>query len=263
MPGHVRHNHVCSELFVHICVCKHRVHQTDILSWHLRITSDFVYRLAQVLNGFIYLLNVLCGAIPPSHSSTSSPGTCSPAAARGIGKAPSWYVFNTFILVQYGHNGYDGVRRWLKRIHLADVDRLLFPINLGDQHWCLGFADIKMKTLRLYDSLNVGSGATPPRKRLKPVMRFLKDALDIPTKAWVVDTHVRCWQQQNNYDCGVHVCRTAYLLCTGNASSIDIGGGAQIAYDAGKFRHRIRKALKAGTLLSSRKTPPVITGDTS
>eukprot|EP00041_Stephanoeca_diplocostata_P021791 m.514721 g.514721 ORF g.514721 m.514721 type:complete len:626 (+) comp21913_c0_seq4:431-2308(+) len=199
----------------------------------------------QIINGFVHLVNALCDTGSSAQGKSATPRA---PCVRAGSASRRCYMFNTFLLVQYARGGYEAVRRWLKRVHLQDFQRLLFPINLGDQHWCLAFANVGAKTLRLYDSLSSPSAVS--QSQLNPVKNFLLDALGIPTKTWMVDAQARCWQQQNGYDCGVHVCRTAYLLCTDNEACIDLSARTQAAYDAGKFRNKIRKALVAGTLVS-------------
>lgn len=82
-----------------------------------------------------------------------------------------------------------------------------------------------------YDSLDI-DGAS----QVKVVRRFLMERLG-PVK-WTRGPRPRCWKQRNLNDCGVHVCRTAFLLTTGNEAAIDVDS----AGDTSRFR-RYRSRL--------------------
>lgn len=62
------------------------------------------------------------------------------------------HYFNSFFFQQLVTKGYEGVRRWTKKVDLFSKTLLLVPIHLEDIHWCLMAADIASKRIDLYDS---------------------------------------------------------------------------------------------------------------
>lgn len=87
------------------------------------------------------------------------------------------YFHSTFFyakLVEKGRYTYDNVRRWTSRgpgkCRLLEQERVYFPLNLLNEHWCLAVAFIKEKSIVYLDSLT-----TCGLPILKTLLRYLKD----------------------------------------------------------------------------------------
>ncbi|XP_034144395.1 uncharacterized protein LOC105028929 isoform X2 [Esox lucius] len=61
------------------------------------------------------------------------------------------HFFNSFFHRQLMTKGYEGVRRWTRKVDLFSKSLLLVPIHL-EIHWCLVTADTTTKRIHLYDS---------------------------------------------------------------------------------------------------------------
>uniref|UniRef100_A0AAQ4RSN9 Ubiquitin-like protease family profile domain-containing protein n=1 Tax=Gasterosteus aculeatus aculeatus TaxID=481459 RepID=A0AAQ4RSN9_GASAC len=88
------------------------------------------------------------------------------------------HFFNSFFHKQLVAKGYDGVKRWTKKVDLFSKWLLLFPIHL-EIHWSLITVTMATKTISYYDSQGI-------------VFRHTTDVRGIP-------------QQKNDSDCGVFV----------------------------------------------------------
>lgn len=124
------------------------------------------------------------------------------------------YTCNTFLITKYQSSGLSGVKRWLSADRVLALDLLLLPIHIEYSHWCLVAVEVPSRRLLLYDSLDYG------QKCLGVVKKFLCDLTGI--FAWTESGRAACWKQHNNYDCGVHVLRTAYLLNRGQSDAIAV-----------------------------------------
>eukprot|EP00038_Savillea_parva_P031155 m.83305 g.83305 ORF g.83305 m.83305 type:complete len:150 (-) comp9530_c0_seq1:151-600(-) len=146
--------------------------------------------------------------------------------------------FQPFFFPKLQAAGVDGVQRWVAKVHDIDsVDMLLFPIHLNDTHWSLVVARMKTHELEYYDSLDMDG-----HKVLKQIERFLKKSLKV--KGWTRRPRSKCWKQNNTYDCGVHVCRTAFLLAIGQSASIVVDSKG----DTTRFRQKIKRCILSGKL---------------
>jgi sentrin-specific protease 1 len=101
-------------------------------------------------------------------------------------------------------------------------DLMLVPINVGKNHWALGFVDFKRQVISYWDSL--GSDHLGFREKID---RYLQDEWadkhkgeDYPFKFDTEhDTDVP--GQSNGYDCGVFTCMFAECLARGVQPDFD------------------------------------------
>lgn len=140
---------------------------------------------------------------------------------------PSVYFFNTFFMKKLNECGFDGVKRWARKINIFDFDLILVPIHLPD-HWTLAVIFIKKRAIHYYDSLG-GSDRACLETLRNYVYLYAKTRQSIPQPEeilnWKLKQHrAKIPQQVNYYDCGVFVCRFSYILSRGlkiNTHSFD------------------------------------------
>merc|ERR1719334_2644393 len=72
---------------------------------------------------------------------------------------------NTFFYQKLSNNGrytYKNVKRWTKKSKcksksgfpdIFHLDKVLFPVHVGQMHWCAGVLNLKDKRIEYYDSL--------------------------------------------------------------------------------------------------------------
>jgi len=144
------------------------------------------------------------------------------------------YCFSTYFYPKYRANGLEGVRRWSHDVDLQSKDMLLFPIHLHGNHWSLVVVRLPSRTIYYYDSLDFG-GKAP----MQTIKKYLIERLQV--KGLTVEAKPKCWRQHNPYDCGVHLCRTAFLLAIGESASIYV----ESTGDTKRFRQKIRRSLLA------------------
>lgn len=85
------------------------------------------------------------------------------------------FCFSTFFytkLAEHHVYTYKNVSRWSKRekIVLADCDRILLPVHVGNNHWCCACINVAKKRFEYYDSLGGTNQAC-----LQHLKQFMKD----------------------------------------------------------------------------------------
>ncbi|KAL8004040.1 putative Ulp1 protease family catalytic domain, papain-like cysteine peptidase superfamily [Plasmopara halstedii] len=126
------------------------------------------------------------------------------------------HFFNSFFYTKVSENGYNyiNVRRWTRKIDVFAMDKIFFPINVANMHWCMAVIFMTEKRIQYYDSMH-GSGASC----LKVLLRYLHDESEHKRKekfndeGWeLVTTTFDTPQQKNGSDCGVFSCMFADYL---------------------------------------------------
>lgn len=101
--------------------------------------------------------------------------------------------------------------RWTKNIDLQKYDIILFPHNVGGNHWTMTAVDVKKKELRYYDS--IGSHDCGLNK-MQLVLAYLRveyqarNGSELPGD-WSLNTATDIPEQFNGFDCGVFSCQYA------------------------------------------------------
>ncbi|XP_039614219.1 sentrin-specific protease 5 isoform X2 [Polypterus senegalus] len=145
------------------------------------------------------------------------------------------HFFNSFFYRQLATKGYEGVKRWTKKVDLFSKNLLLVPIHL-QIHWSLITVDIPNQNIQLYDSQgihikflleNIGKYIlTEAKERNKPVFQ----------KGWKTIQSKTIPQQKNDSDCGVFVLQYCKCLALGQPFQFS-------QEDMPKVRKRIYKEL--------------------
>lgn len=124
------------------------------------------------------------------------------------------HFLNSFFHRQLVTKGYEGVRRWTKKVDLFSKTLLLVPIHL-DIHWCLVTANTASKRIDLYDSQGVTF-----KKAAQNILKYIKmEAKEKQQTAfqsgWKVFVNEKIPQQTNENDCGVFVLEYCRCLALG------------------------------------------------
>ncbi|KAG7356284.1 Ulp1 protease family protein [Nitzschia inconspicua] len=117
-----------------------------------------------------------------------------------------------------GQYEYRNVKRWSKKVPGKDIfalDKIIFPVNMGNMHWICVVAFMTEKRIQVYDSMG-SSGQT----YLNAIFQYLKDEhMDKKKKPlpdedqWqLIGTTRDTPQQRNGFDCGVFTCMFADFL---------------------------------------------------
>ncbi|XP_028443746.1 sentrin-specific protease 5 isoform X3 [Perca flavescens] len=114
------------------------------------------------------------------------------------------HFFNSFFHKQLVAKGYDGVKRWTKKVDLFSKWLLLFPIHL-EIHWSLITVTMATKTISYYDSQGIVFRHTTDN-----IMKYLQSEAREKQqtafqKGWKVTIIKGIPQQKNDSDCGVFV----------------------------------------------------------
>ncbi|KAF6734442.1 Sentrin-specific protease 5 [Oryzias melastigma] len=114
------------------------------------------------------------------------------------------HFFNSFFHKQLVAKGYDGVKRWTKKVDLFSKWLLLIPIHL-EIHWSLVTVTMATKTISYYDSQGIVFRHTTDNimKYLQNEAREKKQAAF--QKGWKITIIRGIPQQKNDSDCGVFV----------------------------------------------------------
>ncbi len=119
-----------------------------------------------------------------------------------------------------GKYNYGGVKRWTKKAKIDNVfelERIFFPVNISNLHWCMSVIHIQAKQIRYYDSMG-GKGTT----YLCALKRWLRDehsaklGYDWDDTGWEVTPSTSdVPRQKNGNDCGVFAITFASFLSEG------------------------------------------------
>ncbi|KAM6962467.1 sentrin-specific protease 5-like [Aplochiton taeniatus] len=114
------------------------------------------------------------------------------------------HFFNSFFHRQLVAKGYEGVKRWTKKVDLFSKSLLLVPIHL-EIHWSLITVDMATKTINYYDSQGIVFKHT-----IDNIMKYiLSEAKEKEKtsyqKGWRMVINKGIPQQKNDSDCGVFV----------------------------------------------------------
>jgi len=127
------------------------------------------------------------------------------------------HFFNTFFYAKLDENGaykYQNVKRWAKRakVDILSQDKIITPIHVGLNHWCLAVVNFKKKRFEYYDSLGGNN-----ERCLKNLRAYVMDEAKANKKPF----DVRGWsdympkyipRQTNGCDCGVFALKYADYL---------------------------------------------------
>ncbi|KRK01777.1 sentrin-specific protease 1 [Drosophila yakuba] len=129
------------------------------------------------------------------------------------GQMPSVYAMNTFFVPRLLQSGFDGVKRWTRKVDLFSKDIILVPVHHSGVHWCLVVIDLRAKTMLYYNSK--GGGNPKVMRALEKYLRMEsldKRELPLNTNDFRIE-HARDVPQQDNMDdCGVFTCMFAEYL---------------------------------------------------
>lgn len=131
------------------------------------------------------------------------------------------HFFSSFFYTKLSGDGgaggynYKNVSRWLKRCKadISALDKIVLPVHVGHNHWCLAVANLKLRRFEYYDSLG---GDNP--ECLRFLRRYVSDEMaaqcgpgkakdsGVDSSSWVDVTVKGIPQQHNGSDCGVFTC---------------------------------------------------------
>ncbi|TKY90583.1 hypothetical protein EX895_000581 [Sporisorium graminicola] len=119
------------------------------------------------------------------------------------------HFFSSFFWTNLKSKGFDGVKRWTRRIDIFAKDIILFPINLGNAHWVCGAINMRKHRFEYYDSLGAfnQSAFELMRTYITEEARDKKKK-EIDLRGWRDHFSSESPQQENGYDCGVFACQT-------------------------------------------------------
>ncbi|XP_029939422.1 uncharacterized protein LOC115381919 [Salarias fasciatus] len=114
------------------------------------------------------------------------------------------HFFNSFFHKQLVAKGYDGVKRWTKKVDLFSKWLLLIPIHL-EIHWSLVTVTMATKTISYYDSQGIVFRHTTDN-----IMKYLQSEASEKKltgfqKGWTTAIIKGIPQQKNDSDCGVFI----------------------------------------------------------
>ncbi|KAJ1030316.1 hypothetical protein NDA16_001226 [Ustilago loliicola] len=119
------------------------------------------------------------------------------------------HFFSSFFWPNLKQRGFDGVKRWTRRIDIFSKDIILFPINLGNSHWVCGAINMRKHRFEYYDSMGA------PNKSAFNLMRTYitaeakdKQKKEIDLRGWRDVFSDESPQQENGFDCGVFAAQT-------------------------------------------------------
>ncbi|GCB70967.1 hypothetical protein scyTo_0010894, partial [Scyliorhinus torazame] len=124
------------------------------------------------------------------------------------------HFFNSFFYKQLQTKGYNGVKRWTKKVDLFSKALLLIPIHL-EIHWSLLTVDLPNRKICLYDSQGIHFNSC-----VQNILRYLKTEAgerNLPAflEGWKAFATTCIPQQKNDSDCGVFVLQYCKCLARG------------------------------------------------
>uniref|UniRef100_UPI003D9C95FF sentrin-specific protease 5 n=1 Tax=Danio rerio TaxID=7955 RepID=UPI003D9C95FF len=114
------------------------------------------------------------------------------------------HFFNSFFYRQFVAKGYEGVRRWTKKVDLFSKTLILIPLHL-EIHWSLITVDVSKQNINFYDSQGILF-----KFALDNVMKYIMEEAKekkqpLFQKGWKMLINKTIPQQKNDNDCGAFV----------------------------------------------------------
>ncbi|KAK2907287.1 hypothetical protein QQF64_018614 [Cirrhinus molitorella] len=114
------------------------------------------------------------------------------------------HFFNSFFYRQFVAKGYEGVRRWTKKVDLFSKTLILIPLHL-EIHWSLITVDVSKQSINFYDSQGILFKFAVDNI-LKYILAEAKEKKQpVFQKGWKMVINKTIPQQKNDNDCGVFV----------------------------------------------------------
>ncbi|XP_052446613.1 sentrin-specific protease 5 [Carassius gibelio] len=112
------------------------------------------------------------------------------------------HFFNSFFYRQFVAKGYEGVRRWTKKVDLFSKTLILIPLHL-EIHWSLITVDVSKQSINFYDSQGILFKFAVDNI-LKYILAEAKEKKQaVFQKGWKMVVNRSIPQQKNDNDCGV------------------------------------------------------------
>ena len=119
------------------------------------------------------------------------------------------------------------MKRWSKKVAGGDIfklDKIFWPVNLGNTHWTCLVAYMQEKKIIYYDSFG-GAGS----HYLEGTLRYFQDEWkakgkegDFNPEEWTLEgTPDHYPQQKNGFDCGVFTTTCADFISQGKECTFD------------------------------------------
>ncbi|EPQ28837.1 uncharacterized protein PFL1_03640 [Pseudozyma flocculosa PF-1] len=119
------------------------------------------------------------------------------------------HFFSSFFWENLKNRGFDGVKRWTRKVDIFSKDIVLFPINLGNSHWVCGAINFRERRFEYYDSMGIENRKAYALMRSYVVSEGLdKKKRRIDLRGWRNRFSRETPQQENGYDCGVFAAMT-------------------------------------------------------
>lgn len=114
------------------------------------------------------------------------------------------HFFNSFFYRQFAAKGYEGVKRWTKKVDLFSKKIILIPLHL-EIHWSLITVDVAKQNINFYDSQGILFKFALDNV-LKYILAEAKEKKQLVfQKGWKMVVNKMIPQQKNDNDCGVFV----------------------------------------------------------
>ncbi|KAA0712511.1 Sentrin-specific protease 5 [Triplophysa tibetana] len=114
------------------------------------------------------------------------------------------HFFNSFFYRQFVAKGYEGVKRWTKKVDLFSKKLILIPLHL-EIHWSLIAVDVSKQNINFYDSQGILFKFAVDHV-LKYILAEAKEKKQLAfQKGWKMVINKTIPQQKNDNDCGVFV----------------------------------------------------------
>ncbi|KTF91749.1 hypothetical protein cypCar_00031708 [Cyprinus carpio] len=114
------------------------------------------------------------------------------------------HFFNSFFYRQFVAKGYEGVRRWTKKVDLFSKTLILIPLHL-EIHWSLITLDVSKQSINIFDSQGILFKFAVDNI-LKYILAEAKEKKQaVFQKGWKMVINRTIPQQKNDNDCGVFV----------------------------------------------------------
>jgi len=126
------------------------------------------------------------------------------------------HFFNSFFYTKMtqgrGYN-YNNVKKWSSRakVDILSMDKVIIPIHVGNNHWCLCCINFKEKRFEYYDSLGGGNKQclVNMRKYVQDEAKTYKKIANYSLDGWKDYCPSNIPRQTNGCDCGVFTLKYA------------------------------------------------------
>lgn len=121
---------------------------------------------------------------------------------RNAFRIKSCYIFTTVLYQQWSLCGFEGVKKYAKKVDLFEHERIFIPLNINNLHWILAVVDMNVMEVTFIDSLVTCTN----KEQLILFYQFIIDYLECEARTPFLYLKSPATKQVRNFDRAMWKC---------------------------------------------------------